>query len=520
MTADRRLVRRLRVCGPTDTLVRRGIILLEDAFNTASLPGGSGSRVILIRRLAVGRIRSSAASSQVALAIERRLWELASGAVHAGDPSAGDAAAVYFRDAGEAHVALAVRLARGVAPVEWFWRPAVPAWRAGSAPDEALRDLRGAIMRLEAAPVVMAQLILALAANGVCDVLLARLRRDEGAAMLSAFGWRFTASEPRHTIDTAAVDTVAPSLAFALDTWVERWGATDERALWLAAMVLVASGRQNVACTELVARAGRLVSSRTATRVGRQAEAVHSPDSGSAYHGSPAPAASDGPRGVHGERTRGAGLLFLLPALARLGLPELLESHPELTECDLAARLLTAAADRVGIPEDDPVYGPLIRPPFDQTFTISFTAPARWQHGICRPGSVIVRGLATDPDAHVAFDATGRLPIAMWRGAEPHDLPAFGPRVADSRPLEAKASVLWLMDAWLIALRRWCRRYARVGLRDLICRPGRILPTSTHLDVVFDHCCVDTRVRRAGLDLDPGWIPWFGRVVTFHYTYE
>jgi hypothetical protein len=24
-------------------------------------------------------------------------------------------------------------------------------------------------------------------------------------------------------------------------------------------------------------------------------------------------------------------------------------------------------------------------------------------------------------------------------------------------------------------------------------------------------------VRRLGLDIDPGWLPWFGRVVAFHY---
>jgi hypothetical protein len=26
------------------------------------------------------------------------------------------------------------------------------------------------------------------------------------------------------------------------------------------------------------------------------------------------------------------------------------------------------------------------------------------------------------------------------------------------------------------------------------------------------------RVRRAGLDFDPGWVPWYGRVISFHYT--
>jgi hypothetical protein len=27
-------------------------------------------------------------------------------------------------------------------------------------------------------------------------------------------------------------------------------------------------------------------------------------------------------------------------------------------------------------------------------------------------------------------------------------------------------------------------------------------------------------VRRAGLDVDPGWLPWFGRVVNFHFDRE
>jgi len=25
-------------------------------------------------------------------------------------------------------------------------------------------------------------------------------------------------------------------------------------------------------------------------------------------------------------------------------------------------------------------------------------------------------------------------------------------------------------------------------------------------------------VRRAGLDIDPGWLPWFGRVVAFQFV--
>jgi hypothetical protein len=48
-------------------------------------------------------------------------------------------------------------------------------------------------------------------------------------------------------------------------------------------------------------------------------------------------------------------------------------------------------------------------------------------------------------------------------------------------------------------------------------RPGAIVVTRTHVDVLFRYNQVDLAVRRAGLDIDPGWVPWLGRVVQFHY---
>jgi hypothetical protein len=69
----------------------------------------------------------------------------------------------------------------------------------------------------------------------------------------------------------------------------------------------------------------------------------------------------------------------------------------------------------------------------------------------------------------------------------------------------------------LVSARRWCRRRARLGLRTLVCRPGHVVATATHVDVIFDLAGADIRVRRAALDVDPGWVPWLGRVVSFHY---
>jgi hypothetical protein len=46
---------------------------------------------------------------------------------------------------------------------------------------------------------------------------------------------------------------------------------------------------------------------------------------------------------------------------------------------------------------------------------------------------------------------------------------------------------------------------------------GRLWATETHLDLDLATAEVDVEVRLAGLDLDPGWVSWLGRVVTFHY---
>jgi hypothetical protein len=41
--------------------------------------------------------------------------------------------------------------------------------------------------------------------------------------------------------------------------------------------------------------------------------------------------------------------------------------------------------------------------------------------------------------------------------------------------------------------------------------------TETHLDLDLEAVSVDLTLRLSGLDLDPGWVPWLGRVVHFHY---
>jgi hypothetical protein len=50
-----------------------------------------------------------------------------------------------------------------------------------------------------------------------------------------------------------------------------------------------------------------------------------------------------------------------------------------------------------------------------------------------------------------------------------------------------------------------------------LAQPARLWATETHLDLDLEYADVDLALRLSGLDLDPGWVPWLGRVVTFHY---
>jgi hypothetical protein len=56
-----------------------------------------------------------------------------------------------------------------------------------------------------------------------------------------------------------------------------------------------------------------------------------------------------------------------------------------------------------------------------------------------------------------------------------------------------------------------------LGLNALLLHSGRMYLTSTHVDLVLSLNSISIPVRMAGFDLNPGWVPDFGRIVLFHY---
>lgn len=52
----------------------------------------------------------------------------------------------------------------------------------------------------------------------------------------------------------------------------------------------------------------------------------------------------------------------------------------------------------------------------------------------------------------------------------------------------------------------------------MVKRPGEFTATRTHLEITMPQNSLEASIRKAGFDLNPGWLPWLGRVVTFHYS--
>jgi hypothetical protein len=54
-------------------------------------------------------------------------------------------------------------------------------------------------------------------------------------------------------------------------------------------------------------------------------------------------------------------------------------------------------------------------------------------------------------------------------------------------------------------------------LARILLRPGRLVCTRWSADLTWPLASADIALRCSGWDIDPGWLPWLGRTVRFHY---
>lgn len=211
-------------------------------------------------------------------------------------------------------------------------------------------------------------------------------------------------------------------------------------------------------------------------------------------------------RSEPGSLTEFGGLLFLLEPLRRLQLAETIQEEPLLAE----------------------------QPGFASTLYLILCAlqPAAFAD----PATLLTTGLAAPAVTEVAMDIE-RAQAILRADTRIREAAAALPRHLlpdDEACLRERASRLplrvpgWLAELCLrVALHTVGHLRARLALSedpplsallDRICgKAGRLLRTRTHLDLYLPLDSADADLRRAGLDLDPGWVPALGCVVSFHY---
>ena len=497
-------MRRLDLAVPGSARARAAAIglvpALEDAFNTVSVPGVPPSAHVVIRRLDLGAVDPTSSPAHLAGTIEARLRELGAAIVCVDEREVESARAVYFSDFGYACSRLLTLIARGRPLTAWYWRSIVG---VRVDPTAAVRTTLERLSRDPATVVRQARILATLTRRGLLGRVLKHVDAATGQTLAASSGAAdMDTVQPRSILTPAAtIPDAVRSAATAMPipdvtaTWIRRWGPADPRTYWLALQTVLAQ-RPEWLGTPLAHLATRVVVTRTLTGAAKSAVSA----SGAAVSG-PVPrplsgastirsrdattpvavaqgrsAENDAPRdhsNAGGVYSGHAGLALVVPALLRVGATDLLARHPVLLANQLPQRLITRLADRLAVPDDDPVrdlarIDPVARVP--ATVPVDFIPPDAWQ------------GLDRNAAA-----ASGTIPLA-----------------------DAGAALMRVML-------RYLHRHARMNVAELIPRPGAIVATPTHFDVVFDSRWVDIRLRRAGLDLDPGWVPWLGRVVQFHY---
>lgn len=463
MGANQRSVRHLRIRAASQAHVRSAVIRLEDALRCASLPDAA-TRVLMVRRLNLGVLAPDASPQSLSRLLEQRVAAAGGTWEHGASASAAAADFVYFHDVLDARIELALRLAHNALCSAWYWPLAVAEFDAARSAPANLCRMAQAIAALPEAAVALPAWIARLAAGGAAALLARAITPLQGAELLHAAHLPLPPPDvptPRHAAAPAPAAT-HPSRP--------SWATHHTHAavpVWLRTLALAGGHRLSDTLPAPPAT-------------------PHVPAAAAAEHGTPplrvaprAPVQVPAPQPFSTP-----------PASARRGGLERATAAAEVPHTGV--RQVQAVATGCG--------GLLFMLPVLQRLGY----PA-WAHSVddetsmaavCLLLRLILQRLHAPPD-DPAWQLTYRAAAAEQDSPPEHIVHA---------------------QRWLIACRRWLRRQARIGVASLVRRPALLDITATHADVCFRLGDADMRVRRAGLDIDPGWIPWYGKVVAFHYT--
>ena len=536
---------RLRIIGPPGAIPQ-----LQREFALADWPSAPSGSWVFIRA-----VRVAGPPNRIARALStetRRLLASASPGARGGD-------AVRFDSLAELLAALLTDLAGGLAQDRWYWQRwsplfALPRGRAIAAlVSEHLPELASVCARLGEARALEA-VWLAMSPDDARGLVTELSRRG---------GYRLSGGVGDMTGSRRAVLEAPGAAANAVPLWgvtLARLQSTDPRRV-LALLVIA----QEIAPLSLRNESGPLLATLDrllppAPGMNDQAESQSTPPTPSAAEAAPKlprdfPAA--GPSAAPSMPEVGARYPEAFPDRAQARAAAEGETDggvPSDEAADTASRSGTSFPRRLdgrnAPPQSAAPADPLAAPPGLRSAspTAEQESPARPRHPILTPddptpdagserfgsfrtaqGGVfyLLNFLNRPPLQALMARAWQQLPSGwawLYLIGRELALPADDPVVrfladqldpesatvlADLPPLPERQQVLTYAEAW----------YGRAGLwrPELLAVDAMIRFSPSELELHARLTAVRLPIRLAGLDLDPGWLPWLGRVVTFHF---
>lgn len=543
----RRQVHTLRVKASAHDHVTRFQTRFEDAFRTASLPLRRGE-VWLVRSLNLGVLPDDVNATALSKHIEHCFWQLAPYTVRFDHRDAPVALAVHAPSMAAVLLAAFEAVATGQTLTGWFWPKLIASWNAQASMQQQMQMIvSAALSQSEGAQAIMTALSqLALVHDVVVELVFAM--RDVAAHHES---WSMTSSDD--------IESLWVALIGGERVFVRRDAYVSMRAQ-VVAMLSRGDGphvsswvwlmRNPVVALSDILTWSRVVFSKQVVRFAPSqwvqivVEALLDPVVWRTYNdmmhafalirGLPMPpevttsfdtvngnSVSD-PRAsvvqvnndaqiltltptregwVHLE---GGGVLFLWHILRALGMARVLAQHNALWAWQLPRRVILACA-QMHSPDDLPVWMEIWgqEEPWCTHIESAYCAPALWWDEIAD----VPRVLTQTPGHPVLLgDADGVLLAAS------HKVEAHWPR--SSTQVDSAEQ---LVHAWVLAIQWWLAQYTELSLAALICRPGKLWRSETHMVIRFGFDDADIRVRRMGLDTDLSWVPSLEHVIAFEY---
>ncbi len=494
--------------------MRRAAYLVEDGLRTATL-ADSGRGLVIVRSLALGCIDPRDPPAALSRRIEERWKEAGRVTVDAAHAGAHHAGAVRFESKEQAFAIYVTERLAGAAPDGWYWKRILPpgaedlpigdlftalALALAEPPEAAAARIAAFVEHIESrgALLPLAEAIDDRCAAPVLPVLLPGVRM-EPAPVAAVPRARTRPARPAPAAAQSDMDDeprfekqslVAPPFRAVLQSLARR--ASHRRAAALFAAIAILRERPWLAAApEALARRVRaIIAQASMWEDASPAESSLTASEAPVVHGATETDQRHGERGASAEPVHSPSAarspVTAAPTVAERR-PATADEHVQpATPADTAARgeisscagvfFLLPAIERLGF-EKFAAEHPLL-------FEMGLL-PALLRDLACRAG-------ATEND-----------PVLAALDYTPPDDPA--------------PEFLAAIAGWRRRVHRCVRREAKLLVRWIVRRRGCVSFTRTHIDVYFDLAQADVRIRRLGLDIDPGWVPALGKVIAFHY---